>query len=173
MQRVRCLVLAFFVTVSVILSAVAQTFVSSPPAGTVLSDNLNEPGPTITCIGYNDLGGVLYQQRTLWSVTQVGKSSTFITTSNSTFMLSNDTIAVNGLPLISNLTILNVTSNLDHATITCSNDNVPANVASFVVRIYRKSLIAHVSQLSMVCVFLCSACDCPCECVCVCMRARC
>ena len=123
------------------LSAVAQNelFVTNPSTGFTLSYDLNEPGSTITCVGYlrSISSGALFQQQTLWSVTQVGKSPTPISVSNSTFMLSND-IAQGILIAATNLTILNVTSDLDGATITCSNPNIPANTASFVVKIYRK-----------------------------------
>ena len=102
-----------------------------------LSYDLNEPGPTITCIGYWNVDGTLHQLQTVWSVTQVGKSPTSISVSNSIFTLSNDTIA-SILNATTTLTILNVTSNLDGATITCSNPNLPANTASFVLRTYRK-----------------------------------
>ena len=66
------------------------------------------------------------------------KNSVFISASNSTFMLSNDIIAINNLTATTNLTLLNVTSDLDGATITCNNPNLAANTASFVVMIFRK-----------------------------------
>ena len=52
----------FFVTASLILSAIAQAFVFSPPAGSVLSEDLNKPGHTSNCIGYANIGGVWYQR---------------------------------------------------------------------------------------------------------------
>ena len=115
----------------------AQNFISNPTSGSTLSYDLNDPGPTINCVGYLNLNGILYQQPTFWSVAQVGKNSTLISASNSAFMLSDDTIS-GGLPVSTNFTILNVTSNLDGATITCYNFGINGNTASFVLKIHRK-----------------------------------
>ena len=117
--------------------AVAQSFVTNPPPGSLLSYDESQSGPTINCVGYVLLGTDLALQPTRWSVTERGKNTTSISVSTSTFMLSSD-LTPFFLLATTNLTVLNVTSNLDGATINCFNPNT-ANFASFVVKIYRKS----------------------------------
>ena len=103
------------------ISAMAQTgFSIIPPSGTKFTLDLNEPGPTMTCIGYADLGGTVYHKPTQWYVTEQGKDRTRISTSTPTFMLSNDVIQGNNLTATSSLTVLNVTSNLDGAIVECN-----------------------------------------------------
>ena len=115
----------------------------------------------MTCIGYVNLGGVLYKQPTRWFFTESGKSRTAILTSTPTLMLSNDIIEVNSLPATSSLTLLNVTSNLDGATMDCYFPNIggaSGTVAGvFTLKIYRKcsNSLGWVIQLPA-CIIICS-----------------
>ncbi|KAL5500378.1 hypothetical protein EMCRGX_G011930 [Ephydatia muelleri] len=135
-------IVVVFVSVAAMVStAVAQSINASPTNGTVLSQNLNEPGPTLSCRGYKPLGGGLFQQPTQWFVTELGKNRTIITTNTTTFALSNELIEGNNLPAIASLTVLNVTSNLNGATLDCyfPNIGVGGTVAGvYPLKIYRK-----------------------------------
>ena len=123
-------------------SAVGQfQYTTTPTSGTQFSLDLNEPGPTMTCAGYATISGIVYQQRTLWFVTEQGKNRTAITASNNTsFMLSNDTLQPSGTPATASLTVLNVTSNLDGATVDCFFLGVGGSgiVGVYMLKIYRK-----------------------------------
>ena len=105
---------------------------SNPPSGYTFSYDLNQLGPTITCIGYTNFTGNPIQQNTVWTLNGVG------IVSSSTFALSNETSSVGGFGQ-TNLTILNVTNNLDGSTIACGIGSMQSQqIAIFTVKIYSK-----------------------------------
>ena len=104
----------------------------------------------MTCIGYRRFGDrSIFQQRTTWAVMEQGKSRMTISTSTSTFMLSNDIIQGNNLTATSSLTVLNVTSNLDGAIVECNFPGIQGAVGGvFTLKTYRKYSIISVFQLN-------------------------
>ena len=113
---------------------------SNPVSRYVFSYDLNQPGPTMTCIGSNnDTGTAVYQQNTGWKVLYSTGITQDIIASSSIFNLSQEPGRYIGVGQ-SNLTILNVTNILDGATISCGIivSSRFTQIASFTVKIYCK-----------------------------------
>ena len=104
----------------------------------MFSFDMNQPGSVITCIGYTNYSGIIFQQNTVWKVTYSSGLQTDIA-SSSVFALSNEPLSVGGFGQ-TNLTILNVTNNLDGSTITCGImiSGSFRQIATFTVKIYSK-----------------------------------
>eukprot|EP00731_Ephydatia_muelleri_P011651 Em0006g545a len=121
---------------------------SNPASGSVLSYDLNQPGPTMTCIGSSNSSGTPTQQNTQWKVLySTGQTQTIV--SSSIFYLSMEPLPVGGFGQ-TNLTILNVTNILDGATISCGI-TVSAQllqIASFTVKIYRAPMLKTVGTVN-------------------------
>ena len=112
---------------------------SNPSSGYTFSYDLNQPGPTITCIGYAEQLGMSFQQTTVWIVTNSSGVQTIISASSSVFALSNETLSGGVGPGRTSLTILNVTNGLDGSTITCGIIGTPfQQIATFTVKMYSK-----------------------------------
>ena len=105
--------------------------------------DLNQPGPTMTCIGSNNDTGAVYQQNTGWKVLYSTGITQDIIASSSIFALSQEPGSLIGVGQ-SNLTILNVANILDGATISCgititaSSMTMFGQIATFTVKIYCK-----------------------------------
>ena len=114
---------------------------SNPASGYVFSYELNQPGPTMTCIGSDNVTGTVYQQNTAWKVLYSTGIAQEIFASSSIFALSQEPLPVGG-PGQTNLTILNVTNALDGATVSCLVIISAAfqQIASFEVKIYSKCI---------------------------------
>ena len=111
---------------------------SNPASGSVFSYDLNQPGPTMTCIGSSNTSGTPTQQNTQWKVLySTGQTQTIV--SSSRFNLSMEPLPVGGFAQ-SNLTIVNVTNILDGATISCgiAVSGQLQQIAWFTVKIYSK-----------------------------------
>ena len=111
---------------------------SNPASGSVFSYDLNQPGPTMTCIGFSNTSGTPTQQNTQWKVLVItGQTQTIV--SSSIFYLSTEPLPVGGFGQTI-LTILNVTNVLDGATISCGVvlSGQLLQIASFTVKIYSK-----------------------------------
>ena len=112
---------------------------SNPVSGYVFSYDLNQPGPTMTCIGSNNDSGAVYQQNTGWNVLySTGITQEIMASSSIFFALSQEPSSF-GVGQ-SNLTILNVANILDGASISCGIlvSAKFTKIASFTVKIYCK-----------------------------------
>ena len=112
---------------------------SNPASGSVFSYDLNQPGPTMTCIGSSNTSGTPTQQNTQWKVLYSTGTQTQTIVSSSIFYLSMEPLPVGGFGK-TNLTIVNVTNILDGATISCgiAVSGQLLQIASFTVKIYSK-----------------------------------
>ena len=111
---------------------------TNPASGSVFSYDLNQPGPTMTCIGSSNTSGTPTQQNTQWKVLySTGQTQTIVW--SSIFNLSMEPLPVGGFGQ-TNLTIVNVTNILDGATISCfiTVSGQLLQIASFTVKIYSK-----------------------------------
>ena len=128
---------------------------SNPASVYVFPYDLNQPGPTMTCIGSdNSTTGTPVQQNTEWKVFYSTGITQDIIASSSIFNLSQEPSAVGGVGQ-SNLTILNVTNILNGSTISCgiTISAVFTQIASFTVKIYNKP---DVHKLHIIRIFICT-----------------
>ena len=83
------------------------------------------------------------QAATEWFIQRIGASSPQTIVRNADFNITGGTLPNSMIAGQTNLTIQNLTSDLDRVTLSCGRGGTPPNIdASFILRIYRKSALS-------------------------------